>query len=188
MGQGGAPISRTENPKLDGIVLQRLDCVRRARGRDRDRQELASPGPCGPERRAVISSCQTAPSRGQWIESQGASLSKRDQNRRAAPRVSADIHPSVPDRVNFIADDIEGSGQILNVSASGAFVAGPSHILESGTEVELYFLQLGTGRRLHAQGRVMRREASGFAVQFTSIERELERLVLSAARRAKNRE
>ena len=109
-------------------------------------------------------------------------MPKRDQGRRGAPRVSADLHPSVPDRVNFIASDVEGRGQILNVSSTGAFVAEPSHNLEEGTEVELYFLQRGTERRLHAFGRVIRSEDLGFAVQFTRVQRELQRLVLGAAR------
>ncbi len=106
--------------------------------------------------------------------------------RRVAPRVSADLHPSMPGHANFIAGDVVGSGQILNVSTSGAFVAGPSHHLEAGTEVDLYFLQPRTGRRLHAAGRVVRGEESGFAVQFTRVERELVGLVLGAAEKAKD--
>ena len=108
-------------------------------------------------------------------------------DRRVAPRVSADLHPSVPGRANFIAGDVEGSGQILNVSTSGAFVAEPSHHLEAGTEVDLYFLEPKTGRRLHASGRVVRGEDSGFAVHFTRVERELLGLVLVAAGKAKDR-
>jgi hypothetical protein len=52
-------------------------------------------------------------------------------------------------------------------------VAGPSHHLEAGTEIDLYFLLPKTRRRLHTHGRVVRGEDSGFAVQFTRADREL---------------
>ena len=107
---------------------------------------------------------------------------------RRAPRLLADLHPGVPDGAGFIAGDVEGSGQILNLSTSGAFVAIPSRHLEMGTEVELRFLHPKTGRRLHAACRVERSEGSGFAVQFMRVEREPLRLVLVAASKAEGPE
>ena len=124
-----------------------------------------------------------------WIDSPPHRLAdvSRTQNRRAAPRVSAESDPDVPDEVDFITSDGAGTGQILNVSTSGAFIARPTRELEPGTEAEFYFLEPKTGCRLQAQGVAIRSEELGFAVQFTRIARELERLVLDAAVRAKNR-
>ena len=102
--------------------------------------------------------------------------------------MSAKSDPSLPDRVDFITGDGAGTGQLLNVSSSGAFVAQPSRDLETGTEAEFYFLEPKTGQRLQAQGVVIRSEGLGFAVQFTRIERELEQLVLDATEQAKVRE
>ncbi len=91
----------------------------------------------------------------------------------------------MPGLVNFIAGKIEGSGFILNVSLSGAYVHEASQRLEVGTRVDLYFLQEKTERRLHAVGDVVRETESGFAVRFLRVERELRRLVLSAVETAK---
>ncbi len=104
---------------------------------------------------------------------------------RSAPRVSNRVHPSVPGLVNFIAGKIEGSGLILDVSLSGAYVHEASQRLEAGTKVDMYFLQEKTERRLHAVGDVVRETESGFAVRFLRVERELRRLVLSAVEKAK---
>ena len=126
-----------------------------------------------------------------WLESAvdrpGTSQNKRSGKRRAALRVSAESDPGVPDHVDFITSKVAGTGQILNVSTSGAFIARPSRSLEVGTEAEFYFIQPKTGQQLQAQGVVIRSEDMGFAVQFTRIERELEQLVFAAAGKAKNR-
>ncbi len=104
---------------------------------------------------------------------------------RSATRVSNRVHPSVPGLVNFIAGKIEGSGLILDVSVTGAYVHGASHRLEAGTRVDMYFLQAKTARRLHAIADVVRETESGFAVEFLRVERELRRLVLSAVEKTK---
>ncbi len=109
----------------------------------------------------------------------------KGRERRVATRVSADLHPGVPGHANFVAGQVEASGHIVNVSTSGAYVALPTHPLEEGTAVELYFLQPKTGRRLHAVGQVVRVDETGFAVEFSRVEGELRRLVLAAAGKLK---
>ena len=123
-----------------------------------------------------------------WIDSPPQRLAdvSQAQSRRVAPRVSTESDPSVPDSVDFIAGDVEGSGQLLNVSATGAYIAVSAYVyLEPRTEIELYFLHSNTGQRLHARGRVMRSEELGFAAQFVRVDKELQQLVLDAAVRAK---
>ena len=114
----------------------------------------------------------------------GASLSKSVQNRRPAPRVSAESDPTVPDRVNFIASDVEGIGRIVNMSTSGALIGRPTRNLNTETEADFYFLWPGTKQLLQARARVVRSEGSGFAVQFMRIESDLERLIHVAAEMA----
>ncbi len=99
---------------------------------------------------------------------------------RRAARVSPKTHPTIPGQVNFRAGEVEGSGLILDLSRTGAHVFRASHELEPGIQVELYFLQPSTSRRMHATCEVVRRTSSGFAVKFLRLERELEQLVLAA--------
>jgi hypothetical protein len=87
----------------------------------------------------------------------------------------------VPDRASYIAGDCCGSAKIPNISVGGALVSGTAHCLETGTEVDLYFHEPGTGRRLHAIGHVVREADTGFAVLFLWMGTDLERLVLVAA-------
>ena len=98
---------------------------------------------------------------------------------RRAPRLSPKTHPSIPGLVNFSAGEVEGVGLILDISSTGAHVSA-SRQLDPGTQVELYFLQPNTSRRMHATCEAVRRTKSGFAVKFLRLERELEQLVLSA--------
>jgi c-di-GMP-binding flagellar brake protein YcgR len=107
--------------------------------------------------------------------------------RRSAKRVVAGRHPSIPGQVNFVADDAEGSGRILNISAAGAAIEGATRQLVAGSKAELFFLQPGTGRKLRAVAEVVRTTSEdGFAVRFLRLERELERLVLQAANSEKD--
>ena len=105
------------------------------------------------------------------------------RDRRSSPRISG-LHPSIPGRVNFVAGDVSGGGMILDISAGGAGIEDATERLEPGTEVELYFLQPKTSRRLRATAEVVRKSKTGFAVRFVRIERELERLVLRASKNA----
>ena len=107
-----------------------------------------------------------------------AEEAKREQRR--APRVSPRDHPKLPGHVNFSAGEVVGTGLILDLSSTGAHVFEASQRLEPGTQVELYFLQPSTSRRMHATCEVVRKTGSGFAVKFLRLERELERLVLAA--------
>jgi len=102
------------------------------------------------------------------------------QKRRSAIRVSADDYPSVPGRVVFTAGVVRGTGMLLDISTSGAHIYRPSKNVPRGIVIDLYFLQSGTERRLHAEAQVVRRTEEGFAVHFLHIERELETLVLAA--------
>jgi len=87
----------------------------------------------------------------------------------------------VPGSVTFTAGVIEGSGIILDISATGAHVYRPTKDLPKGAVADLFFLQPDTGRKLHAVGQVVRHTETGFAVRFLRVERELEALVLAAA-------
>lgn len=104
--------------------------------------------------------------------------------KRSAIRVSAEDYPSVPGRVLFAAGAIRGTGFILDISTTGAHVYKPSKNVPKGIVVDLFFLQSGTERRLHAEAEVVRRTEEGFAVRFLHIERELETLVLAATQSA----
>lgn len=101
-----------------------------------------------------------------------------------AVRVSSEDYPSVPGRVFFNAGAIRGSGTLLDISATGAHIYMPDKKVPRGVVVDLYFLQSGTQRKLHATGEVVRHTQSGFAVRFIRVERELETLVLAAAAEA----
>ena len=87
----------------------------------------------------------------------------------------------MPGTVSFVAGVIQGSGIILDISATGAHVYKPTKDLPKGAVADLFFLQAETGRKLHAVGQVVRHTETGFAVRFLRIERELEALVLAAA-------
>ena len=102
------------------------------------------------------------------------------QRKRSAPRISHREYPSVPGNVSFSAGAIRGTGILLDISATGAHVYRPSKIVPRGVELELFFLQPDTGRKLYALGEVVRRTDSGFAVRFLRVERELETLILAA--------
>ncbi len=105
----------------------------------------------------------------------------RPAERREASRLTAWTRKSDPDAVHFVADDQEGSGVLRNVSTTGALVEGVSRQVPCGVMIDLYFLfGRGRKRRVHAIGKVVRETETGFAVRFSRIERELERLVLSA--------
>ncbi len=103
-------------------------------------------------------------------------------SRRNAKRVIAGRHPSLPGLVNFGSAEMEGSGTILNISASGAAIDDATLTLPVGAKVELFFLQPETGRKLRAVAEVVRESETGFAVRFLRLERELEKLVLRAAK------
>jgi hypothetical protein len=109
--------------------------------------------------------------------------------RRSATRVVVGRHPSLPGQVNFVSDEAEGSGRILNISAAGAAIEDATAQLAVGSKAELFFLQPGTGRKLRAVAEVVRISSDdGFAVRFLRLERELEQLVLRAADSDKRRE
>lgn len=113
--------------------------------------------------------------------------SKSGKNRqRSAARVSNRDYPSVPGTVYFSAGAIRGSGIILDISATGAHVYKPTKNVPKGVVADLFFLQPDTQRRLHALGEVVRRTESGFAVRFLRVERELEALVLAAAKKSES--
>ena len=112
----------------------------------------------------------------------------RRHKQRSAIRVSAEDYPSVPGRVLFTAGAIRGTGMLLDISTSGAHIYKPSKNVPAGIVVDLYFLQSGTERRLHAEAQVVRRTDEGFAVRFLHIERELETLVLAATLEAGRRD
>jgi hypothetical protein len=103
------------------------------------------------------------------------------KERSRAVRVSHQDYPRVPGRVVFTAGAIEGSGIIMDISATGAQVYRPSKILPKGAVADMFFLQPDTQRKLHAVGQVVRTTEDGFAVHFLRVERELETLVLNAA-------
>jgi hypothetical protein len=100
--------------------------------------------------------------------------------KRSAPRISHREYPNVPGSVSFHAGAIRGTGILLDISATGAHVYMPTKVVPRGVELELFFLQSDTGRKLYAVGEVVRRTDSGFAVRFLRVERELETLILSA--------
>jgi hypothetical protein len=104
----------------------------------------------------------------------------RARERSRAVRVSAK-HPRVPGSVTFVAGVIQGSGTIFDISATGAHIYRPTKDLPKGAVADLFFLQPGTERKLHAVGQVVRHTETGFAVQFLRVERELEALVLAAS-------
>jgi hypothetical protein len=104
----------------------------------------------------------------------------RKRERSRAVRVSAE-HPRVPGSVTFVAGVIQGSGTILDISATGAHIYRPTKDLPKGAVADFFFLQPGTERKLHAVGQVVRHTETGFAVRFLRIERELEALVLAAS-------
>jgi len=106
-------------------------------------------------------------------------VNRREKTRGA--RVSNRDYPRVPGSVSFSAGVIEGSGIILDISATGAHVYRPTKDLPKGAVADLFFLQPDTGRKLHAVGQVVRHTETGFAVRFLRVERELEALVLAAA-------
>lgn len=87
----------------------------------------------------------------------------------------------MPGTVTFVAGAIQGSGTILDISATGAHIYRPTKDLAKGAVADLFFLQPGSERKLRAVGQVVRHTETGFAVQFLRLERELEALVLSAA-------
>ena len=103
------------------------------------------------------------------------------KERSRAVRVSSQDYPRVPGRVVFTAGVIEGSGIIMDISATGAQIYRPSTTLPKGAVADLFFLQPDTQRKLHAVGQVVRLTDDGFAVHFLRVERELETLVLNAA-------
>ena len=98
-----------------------------------------------------------------------------------AARVSHYNYPSVPGSVFFSAGAIQGSGTILDISTTGAHVYQPSKNVPRGVVLDMFFLQTNTKRKLHAEGEVVRKTETGFAVRFLRIERELVSLVLAAA-------
>ena len=102
---------------------------------------------------------------------------------RATPRTSGPLDDCALGWATFVAGEIEGTAQVVNISLSGALVAWASHRLEEGTKVELFFTEPGTGRRLRALGRVVRTTRSGFAVEFSRLERKLRALALYAVRK-----
>jgi hypothetical protein len=105
---------------------------------------------------------------------------QRRRERSRAVRISAE-HPRVPGSVSFVAGVIQGSGTIFDISATGAHIYRPTKDLPKGAVADLFFLQPGTERKLHAVGQVVRNTETGFAVHFLRVERELESLVLAAA-------
>ena len=111
------------------------------------------------------------------------SLRRRDPSEQGERRSAERRSSPVSSRVHFTAGQVEGDGETLNISASGVLVVEASHVLEVGTEVDLYFLQPRT--ELHAVGSVVRKAESGFAVRFSRLDRELMRLVLAPGKKAK---
>jgi hypothetical protein len=109
-----------------------------------------------------------------------SSRSNRRERIRGA-RVSSRDYPRVPGTVHFTAGVIQGSGTILDISATGAHIYRPTKDLPNGVVADLFFLQAGAERKLHAVGQVVRHTDTGFAVRFLRVERELEALVLAAA-------
>ncbi len=100
---------------------------------------------------------------------------------RGAPRLSSEDYPSVAGQVQFRCGDREGGGVIHDISLTGAHIAKTTVRIPPGEEVELFFLMgAATPRRIKALATVVRQTASGFAVRFLRIERQLERLVLAA--------
>ena len=112
------------------------------------------------------------------------SSKSRRRERSRAGRVSSREYPRVPGSVSFTAGVIQGSGIILDISATGAHVYRPSKDLPKGAVADLLFIQPDTGRKLHAVGQVVSHTDTGFAVRFLRVERELEALVLGAAKEA----
>ena len=104
---------------------------------------------------------------------------------RSAPRVSPPLFAGKLGAANFTAGEIQGTGQVVNISMSGALLSSTTHRLEAGTEVELAFMDAETGRLYRASGHVARATKSAFAVKFSRLERELSALVLDATQQAK---
>jgi len=103
---------------------------------------------------------------------------RRDHIR--AVRVSTRDYPKLPGSVRFTAGAIRGDGTLLDISATGAHIYRPSKNVPRGVEIDLFFLESGSERKLHAVGEVVRRTEEGFAVRFLRVERELEKLVIAA--------
>ena len=97
---------------------------------------------------------------------------------RRALRLSSARCPSVAGEVHFRSGEREGRGVIQDISLTGAKIAQTTVRLLPSEEVELLFLM--GDRRTKALASVVRQTSSGFAVRFLRIERELERLVLTA--------
>ncbi len=106
------------------------------------------------------------------------------RQRRAGQRVSSAQHPSVPGRAEFVAKTVTGTGQVPNISVSGALLGDVSQRLDVGTEVDLYFPQPDAGNKLHAIGRVVRQAESGFAVLFLWLDLELRGILNLAVQEA----
>jgi hypothetical protein len=138
---------------------------------------LAVPAAAG----VPIHSPTTISTRQDQVDRMGSKPPPRSYSKkRSAPRISHREYPSVPGNVSFAAGAIRGTGILLDISATGAHVYMPTKIVPRGVEIEMFFLQSETGRKLYALGEVVRRTESGFAVKFLRVERELETLILAA--------
>ena len=120
------------------------------------------------------------------MTAQAALSDALDQRRdcRRAPRVSPERHPAVPGRVRFSCASQTGSGTIHDISLTGAQISEASFQPAQHEQVEMLFLMGANPRRIRALARVVRRTPSGFAVRFLHLQRELERLILTATTKA----
>ena len=74
------------------------------------------------------------------------------------------------------AGEMEGSGQLVNISRSGARLDNATHLPELGTKVRLYiFIQPVSPFEL--AGEVVRAEDETFAIRYGNLDPEVGRLV-----------
>ena len=105
--------------------------------------------------------------------------------RRAAPRVPGGSQPGVPGQVTFFSSEIQGGGQVRNISVGGALISSSPPYPSLGSEVEMYFAQPERQEPLYAVGKVVHQTDSGFAVRFLLIQPELQQALSSLVQKKK---
>ena len=96
-------------------------------------------------------------------------------------------NPGVAGRVTFMSKDVQGGGQIVNMSNGGALIASPPPRPSIGTELELYFVQQAMREPFYAVGQVVLKTKSGFAVRFLPVQRDVRQALGSLVRAKKGK-
>ena len=102
-------------------------------------------------------------------------------------RVERRTAPRSPGQVTFMSKNVQGCGQVLNMSAGGALISSSPPHPSLGSEIELYFGQPEMQEPLYAVAKVVHQTGSVFAVRFLPVQPEIRQALRSLVRKKKKK-